>query len=405
MESTEVDLKKLKVAIVHDAFSAIGGAEMVVKALLEIFPQADIYTSFIDRKKFNKPGWRLWEKHKLFTTYMQFLVERPFNLLPKFISDYRNFFWMFPKAMESIRLEGYDLVISSHYLAAHGVITPESTLHISYTHTPARYFYSHYWEYLYSPFTSGLAGWLKRKLLPGMAHKFRIWDAAAALRPDAYVANSTAVKHRIRKYYNRKARVIFPPVNIDEFVPKKPVKKDKSLYVIFSRHVPYKRFDLAVKAFTQPHLKHLRLVVIGEGPQTPELKQIARGHSNIEFLGFAPRDVLIDVAQRAVAKIYPSYEDFGIVPVEALAAGTPVIAYAGGGAFDYVIPGKTGVLIYEQTVEAITKAVLDIQKYDFDPQFLSDFARKFSKDSFKQKFTTLVSKLYAKLIAWQKKQA
>ena len=391
MQQTIVNkFKHLKVAIVHDLLVRVGGAETVLLELLKIFPHADIFTVLYDKEPFVKAGkrWAIIYNKNVKTSKYNFLVSKWWQKLPSILSSDRNYFFLWPKAVEAFDFSKYDLVISSHFIAAHGVITQEHTLHISYTHTPARYFYSHYHEYMNSPFMNKGLGKLKRLIYPPMAYKFRLWDEVASMRPDYYVANSTAVKMRIKKYYNRDATVIYPPAELSRFVPTKPVKK-KNFYYTLARLVPQKKIDAIVKAFVKMGKE---LYVTGKGPEIETLKKIAKGHKNIHLLGFTPDEEVERLYQEAKGFVFASYEDFGIVPLEAMAAGTPVISFNKGGPLDYIIPGKTGIFFEEQTPEAIIEAINKFEKIkNWDRNYLINFATQFSTEKFRQEFANFVS--------------
>ena len=391
-------LRKLKVAIVHEILLMPGGAENVVLELLKIFPHADVFTVFYNKQAFENadPKWKLLTNRKIITSKYNFLVNGIFKKLPDVLTNYRNFFFLWPKIMESFDLTKYDIVISSHYLGAHGVITQENTLHISYTHTPARYFYSHYHEYMNSPFMNQGIKKLKKLIFPSTAHKFRIWDLIASHRPDYYIANSTAVKNRIKKYYNRKATVIYAPVDVSKIKITKPVQK-QDYYFTITRLVPQKKVDIMIKACKKLGKK---LIVGGKGVDMPRLKAIAGNAKNIIFKGFVSDEEKIKLYRHAKAFLFASYEDFGIVPIEALAAGTPVIAFNKGGTKDYVIPGKTGILFNEQTPESLANAILKFEKQqnNFNQMELVKFAETFSEKNFQE---NIINFIYNK---WIKKQ-
>lgn len=321
----------LKVALVHYWLMNMRGGEKVLEALCELFPQADIYTLLVDEA--NLP--ETLRRHRIVPSFVQ--------KIPGAKKHYKNLLPLYPLALEQFDLSGYDLVISSESGPAKGVLTRPETCHICYCHTPMRYLWDMYHDYLAE------AGWIKRMLIPVAAHYLRSWDVQTAQRVDYFVANSQHVARRIAKHYRRQADVIHPPVSTDSFAI---ADEQGDFYLLAGQLVKYKRPDLAVEAFSRSGKP---LVVIGEGDELPRLKKNAG--SNIRFLGRQSDDVLKDYLARCRALIFPGEEDFGIIPVEAQASGRPVIAYACGGALETVVPGKTGLFFKEQTVESLMNAV------------------------------------------------
>ncbi|MCR4280179.1 MAG: glycosyltransferase, partial [Candidatus Komeilibacteria bacterium] len=276
----------------------------------------------------------------------------------------------------------YDIVLSSTSALAKGLITPPGTLHICYCHTPTRYLWSDthsYVEELKQPR-------LIKKILPLVLHKLRIWDMFASQRVDFFIANSKFIAARIKKYYNRDSKVIYPPVETDKYVVLPDVD---DYYVIVSRLRPYKKVDIAVRAFNELGLP---LVIIGGGEEKEKLQAMAK--SNITFLGEVSEAEKIKYVQRAKAFIHPQTEDFGISAVEAMAAGRPVIAYAGGGALETVVPNKTGVLFSEQTWECLAHAVLRFDVTVFDPLEIRQWAEQFSAERFRNEINDYVSQCW-----------
>lgn len=348
----------MNIAIIHDWLSEFAGADKVLWQLKQIYPDADIYTSIYDEKRVKK-----FSSCKVHTTYLQKL---PFSkkLRPIMIP-------LMPLAFEQLDLSKYDLVISNSTAAAKGVITKPSTCHISYCHTPTRYL----WEP--SMDTRASSSWLRRKV----NHTLRLWDFAASRRVDYFIANSQFIGQRIKKFYRRDSEVVYPPVDTSFYKTNDKKLKKGDHYLFVGRFVPYKKADLAVKAFNQLGIE-LRL--IGSGPEEKRLKKIAK--KNIKFLGRASDDVLLENLRSAKALIFPSEEDFGIVPVEAMACGTPVIAYSVGGATETVIAGKTGEFFSEQTAESLIEVikVFDPEKYKLSE--LQSQAEKFSNENFQENF-------------------
>lgn len=366
------ELKNLKVAIVHDWLVG-GGAEKVVEELHGMFPYAPIYTSYATRE---------WKKRLHGTVRTSPLQHWPFNRLRKFLPVLR--IWWFSR----LKLEGYDLVISSSGAEAKGIKVPEGTLHINYCHAPTHYYWSRYDEYMKHP-GFGPFNFLARLGLILLVRPLRKWDYRAAQRPDYMIANSTHIKHEIQKYYGRTAKVIFPPINVERF--KKKQESGRFSFVITGRQTPYKRFDLAVAACSQIKAP---LKVVGKGPDYNRLTAMAG--TSVRFLGWLPDADVVRHVQSAEAYIFPPLDDFGMSAVEALAAGTPVIAYKGGGALDYVVEGKTGMFFDEQTPESLAKVLKAFNPDDFDNKKIARSAVKFSQENFRKKFIKELAACYKK---------
>lgn len=358
--------KSQRVALVYDRVNKWGGAERVLLALHELFPKADLFTSVYDKKG---GSWaRVFPQiHTSFLQQIPFAKRNHEYLAP-----------LMPIAFESFNFSDYDLVISVSSEAAKGIITNGHTVHISYCLTPTRYLWSGYDNY----FAKSL---LKTLSSPAVAY-LRHWDQMAAQRADHMIGISSEVKSRIKQYYKRDSKIIFPPVEISKFSSSKKSKKEPEYFLLVSRLVKYKRVDLAVEAFNK--LK-LPLVIVGTGKQEKYLKKIAK--KNIKFVGQLTDLQLQSYYSGARALIFPQFEDFGLVAVEAQAAGIPVIAYDKGGARDTVIHGKTGVFFEAQTVDSLIKAVKTIDKIKFNRENIYENAQRFSKERFLQEF-----KLYLK---------
>lgn len=362
----------MKVAIVHYWWLSNRGGEAVVSALVEMFPCADLYIHVCDEDLVRQtlgPDF----KGRIVTSFV--------SRLPGAKRHYQKYLPIMPLALEQWDLTEYDLVISSESGPTKGVVTRPDALHVCYCHSPMRYLWDMYHQYL------GGAGYLIRLLFPFLAHWLRIWDQASADRVDFFVANSTFIASRIRKFYRRDAEIIFPPVNVAEFSNTRP---REDFYLYLGQLVAYKRADLAVAAFNRLGLP---LVIIGEGELFEELKSQAA--PNVRLLGRQPFSVVKDHLERCKGLVFPGVEDFGIVPVEAMAAGAPVLAYAKGGVLDTVIDGKTGFLFHEQSVEALMNVV---KKYEngervFDVEYLHEHALKFDKTVFKSNFRAFLDKL------------
>jgi glycosyltransferase involved in cell wall biosynthesis len=296
-----------------------------------------------------------------------------------------------PLAVEQLDLRPYDLVVSSSHAVAKGVLTSADQLHLSYTHTPIRYAWDLYLDYLTaSGMNRGVKSWLARPIL----HYLRLWDVSSANRVDAFLANSFYVARRINKLYRRPAQVIYPPVEIEDYRSDLPREE---FYVTVSRFVPYKRMDLIIETFSKIGAP---LVVIGEGPEFRKAQHKAK--SNVELLGYQPNEVVADHLQRARAFIFTANEDFGIIPVEAQAAGCPVIAYGKGGVLETVIgwpnPNATGVFFDAQTLEALAEAITLFEAHEgtFKSETCRRNAERFRKGRFQREFRDSVERLWDK---------
>lgn len=361
----------MRIAIVHERLITYAGSEQVLEQILQLFPQADLF-SLLD---FLADAYRPCIQHKsVHTSFLQ--------RLPLAKQRYRSYLPLMPLAIEQLDLSGYDLVISSSNAVAKGVITGPDQLHICYCHSPIRYAWDLQHQYLQeSGLDRGIAGALARLVL----HWIRIWDAHTANGVDVFVANSEFIARRIWKCYRRQSTVIYPPVHVDQFT----VGTEKEDYFLtVSRLVPYKRVDLIVEAFSQR--PDLRLVVIGEGPERGRIQ--AKAGANIEFLGYQPQEVVRTYMQRARAFIFAAQEDFGIVCVEAQACGTPVIAYGRGGSTETVIPGETGLWFPEQTAASLldTLKIFETAPLPFAVSTLRQHAEQFAVPRFRQQLLDLI---------------
>jgi len=351
----------VKVALVHDWLSTKGGAEKVLEAFIELFPNADLFT-LVDHMPKHKRDFL--KNLNIKTSFLQ--------NVPLSKKYFRHYLPLFPMAVESFDLRGYDLVLSSSYAVSKGVLTLPNQLHISYCHSPMRYAWDMYHTYIKEHNIKGVKGaFIKYTLF-----KIRIWDIVSSNRVDYFIANSNFVKNRIKKFYKREAKVIYPFADTKRF---SFYEKKEDFYLTASRLVPYKKTKLIVEAFNKNGKK---LVVIGEGEELKEIKKIAK--RNIEVLGYRDDDSLIYYMQRAKAFVYAALEDFGIVPIEAMSCGTPVICYGEGGVAESVIDEKTGVFFKEQSIESINEAIERFEKMEFSFKNISDYAQKFSKENFKR---------------------
>lgn len=342
------------------------GGEKVIESLLAIYPNADIFCHVID-------GSAISPKLAARVRKATFI-----NRLPLSKRLYQIYLPFMPLALEQLDLRGYDLVISSESGPAKGVLTDPDALHICYCHSPMRYIWDMYHDYRQN------AGWFKRLLMPFLAHYMRVWDVTSAHRVGHFVANSRFVAERIRTFYNRGAEVIHPPVAVNEFAVA-PTKGD--YFLLVGELVGYKRADLAVGAFSASGRK---LKVVGGGECLASLSRAAP--SNIEFLGKVGFSELKRMYSEARALIFPGVEDFGIVPVEAIASGTPVIAYRKGGALETVIEGKTGLFFDEQSEESLNAAVdqFECLEQSFDSSTMVEAAQAFETQVFLERFAAFV---------------
>ena len=364
-----------KVAIVHDWLTNMGGAERVVLALAEAFPGAPIYTSTFAPDKM--PAFKDLDVR---TTSLQ-TRSGPLARLHKFLPTLRV------KAFRELDLSDYDVIISSSSAEAKQVRkTRDNQVHICYCHTPIRYYWSHYDEYKRDP-GFGKLNWLVRLAMPVLIPRQRKLDYEAAQNVDVFIANSTETQKRIEKFYKKPSIVLYPTVDTKLF---SPARERKDYYVTVGRQVPYKHHDLAVLACSQLDIP---LYVFGNGPEHQRLESIAS--SNVTFYtdrqGDASDENLYRTLESARGFIFPSEEDFGIVSVEALAAGAPVIGYAKGGTPDIVENGETGVLFAEQSVESIKEAIVKAEKIQFFPSKLNRTARRFDKTLFITKIRKIVA--------------
>lgn len=358
----------MKVAIVCDWLTGTGGAERVVLQLHKMFPDAPIYTSQYDRDPKIWYGDEWFDKADVRTGWLQKVPIR----FKKFLPALRALWF------SRLNLDAYDLVISSSGAEAKGIKTSKPTVHINYCHAPTHYYWNRYEDYLADP-GFGRLDWLARLGLKVLLGPMRRWDRKAAQRPDYLIANSTYTKEQIKKYYGRDSVVIHPPVDIERFAGK--TDEPRRGFVTAGRQTPYKKIDLAVKACTQLNLP---LVVLGGGPDHKRLKRIAG--KSVTFLRGKNDEELAHYFQTSLAFIFPGVDDFGIVAVEALAAGTPVIAYQAGGALDYVQPGKTGEFFSEQTAESLASALEKFTPGKYNHSKIQKNASSFSGENFVQKF-------------------
>jgi glycosyltransferase involved in cell wall biosynthesis len=348
----------MKVALVHDWLTGMRGGEKVLEVLCELYPEADLFTLFHRRGSASA----VIENRRITTSFVQHL--------PFAARRYRNYLPLFPLAVRQFRFDGYDLVISTSHCAVKSVRTPPRVRHICYCHSPMRYAWDQFDAY-FGPERVGPVA--SRVLYRPVMRALARWDAATASRVDRFVANSAFVAGRIRRYYNRAATVVYPPVDTQFFQP--DAQAPSAHFLIVSALVPYKRLELAIDACAQVGAP---LRIAGDGPDRARLE--ARASGRVTFLGPITGERLRDEYRRARAVLLPGEEDFGIVPVEAQACGTPVVAYGRGGALETVVDHDTGVLFPEPTAASLADALSRLGQQPFDRQHLHAHAERFSRE-------------------------
>lgn len=354
----------MRAAIVHDYLNQYGGAERVLEALHDLLPDAPVYTSIYDPAAM-PPAYRCWD---IRTSWMQ--------RLPGWRRYFRHYMPLYPSAFESFDLGGYDLILSSSSAFAKGVIPGPDARHICYCHTPMRFA----WR-TESYVERERIGGPQRLVLPILLTYVRLWDVVSAARVDTFVANSRAVAGRIRRYYGRAAVVVPPPVDLPHYDPRDP----DDYYLAGGRLIPYKRIDLAVRAFTALGLP---LKVFGDGRDRAALESIAG--PNVEFLGYVGEAQRRELFARCRAFVFPGEEDFGITPLEAMAAGRPVIAFAAGGALDTVADGVTGRFFHERSAAALAAAVARSRGDCYDPDAIRRHAEGFGRGVFLERMREVI---------------
>ena len=357
----------MKVAIIHYWFVTMRGGEKVIEALLDLYPEADIYAHVADKKAISN---KISERIKG-TTFIQ--------KLPLATTRYQSYLPLMPYALEQLDLRQYDLIISSESGPAKGVITTPDSVHICYCHSPMRYVWDMYHDY------RERSSFAKKLVMPMLMHRLRLWDLASSFRVDCFVANSSFVKKRINKFYRRESEVIYPPVDVDAFYIS---DKTKDFYLIVSQLVAYKNTRLAIEAFNESGKP---LIIIGAGEELENLTSIAK--DNISLLGYQDFELIKYHYAHCKALIFPGVEDFGMVPVEAMASGRPVIALRKGGAMDTILENVTGLFFEEPTVYALNEAVqkLEVSIDQFNPDTIRTHAQQFDKTHFMQKMSALIN--------------
>ncbi len=357
-----------EIALAHDYFIQMGGAERVAEDLHSIFPSAQMFTT-VDRRRKLPAGL---DKKNVRTSWMQ--------SLPVNIKNHRNFFMLYPLAVESFDLSNFDLILSSSSGYAKGVRKKKGAVHVNYCHTPMR------WVWSYDSYAAREQfGRLKRKVLPFLLKILKGWDLRAAEQPDYYIANSNFVAERIKRCYGREAVVIPPPIDVERFSPNEP---DEDFYLLLSRLNPYKRLDVAIEACKKLDRP---LVVIGDGTARGELEKIAGRKT--KFLGRQPDSVVNRYAGRCRALIFPGEEDFGMTPLEINAAGRPIIAFRGGGATETVIEGETGVFFNRQTTDSLIGAIEEFESLSFDRRKLRHHAEKYDRRVFASRIREFIENI------------
>lgn len=370
-------LQDKRIAIICDWIKDWWGAELVLSHMLEIFPSADIYTSIFYQQ------WNpTFQNHKITSSFIQ--------KIPFFNKSHKLALFLRPQAFEGFDLSTYDIVISSTSAESKWVITKPDCLQICYCHTPTRYFWSHYEEYL-SMMEFGILNPLGKYLMPKLISWLRRWDYIAAQRPDFFIANSKNTKARITKYYNRESEVIYPWIDISEFPYPEDWPQETSLareyYLAVGRCIPYKKFDLLVDTFN----KNGKKLIIATNTDNKLYRKLKKNSKeNIEWKLKLPRNEIINLYAHAKVFVFPPEEDFGLVPLEAQACGTPVIAYGVWGALETVIEWKTGIFFNEQTPESLQKAIDEFESIAFDATEIRKHAEQFDKKIFQEKLVKFI---------------
>lgn len=360
----------MKIALVHDYLSQDGGAERVLKAFHDIWPEAPIFVLFHERGKVQG-----FEQAKIKQSFI--------GKIPLAKKRYQWFLPWMPLATERHNLHDFDVVLSSTSAFAKGVLTRPDTMHICYCHTPTRYLWTETHEYIAELKYNRAV----KALLPRLIHRLRMWDKMSTDRVDHFLTNSNTVRQRIEKYYRRKSDILFPGVELDQFHIGNPMG---DYFLAGGRIAAYKRFDLLIQAFNRLQYP---LKIFGTGPRWwNNIQKTAK--PNIEFLGRISEQEKITLMSRAKAFVHPQVEDLGITPIEAMASGCPVIAYGVGGVTETVIPGKTGVFFYEQTWEALVDTLLGFDARAWDREAIREHAMKFSAAEFKLRVKRYVEDRY-----------
>jgi len=394
----------MKIALVHELLTMRGGAERVLRIAAGMFPDAPIYTLLYNEKKLGDwfPKARIRTSALQSTALLRYCANSLFNF------NHHTFLPFFPSAVESWDFSEYDLVLSFSSAFAHGIITNGKPKHICYVHSPARYLWDRTHDVINAAESHGfrLLKPLKRKYLEHIFHKLRIWDCESSARPDKLIAASKEVQRRIELYWRRKSEVIYPP--IDDFwlnnnqqatnqnstallrycannLPS-TIDNQQFYYVIVSTLAPYKRIDLAISACNKGKKN---LIIIGEGPDRKRLERLAG--PTVTFLGYQPKEKVAEYYSNAIATIFPGSEDFGLVPLESMASGTPVIAFNKGGAKETVIEGETGTFFDEPSADSLLCAMEQFDRDSFSPDKMRSHAEKFSRGRFEESIRNIIA--------------
>ncbi|WP_232510133.1 glycosyltransferase [Paenibacillus crassostreae] len=362
-------MRDLKVAIVHDYLNQMGGAERVVAVFHKMFPDAPIYTTIVDRNKLLPE----LQDADIKTTWMQ--------RIPGILKKFKMFFWLYPFAVRSMNVKGYDLILSSSSAYAKGVRKGRGSIHICYCHTPMRFAWNYeaYMESVQVPNNV-------KKLAKCFIRPLQTWDRNNSKHVDRLIANSTIVKERIKQCYEMNAPIIFPPVEISRFNAIEGEPED--YFLVVSRLVSYKRIDLAVEACTQ---LGQRLLVVGDGPDRQRLERLAG--DTVTFLGRRSDEEVVRYMQHCKALIFPGIEDFGITPLEVNACGRPIIAYCVGGALDTVVDEQTGLFFEEQSVSSLMATIDQFNQYQWNSERIRQHAEKFSEHLFIEQLQSSIESL------------
>ncbi|MFI5253054.1 MAG: glycosyltransferase [Bacteroidota bacterium] len=355
-----------KIAIVHDWLTGMRGGEKALEVLCELYPDATLFTLVHKKGSVSETI----ERMRIETSMIQ--------KMPGGIEHYQHYLPLYPAAVKNFNLREYDLVISSSHAAAKAVTVRRGAVHICYCYTPMRYIWDQYDQY----FGKDKAPLYIRMTMKMIVGYLREWDKRTAQHVGHFIAISTNVQERIQRIYNREAFVIYPPVDINRF---KVEKTNKGFYLIVAALVPYKRVDIAVRAFTKLNQE---LVVIGKGSELKDLQSIAG--KTIKILGWVDDNELARYYAECKAFVFPGEEDFGIVPVEAMASGKPVIAYGKGGLLETVVEGRTGIFFHEQTPESLIAAVQKFQTMNLDPEVIRSHAVQFDRAIFKKRMESFI---------------
>ncbi len=360
----------MRIAFVHDYLVQHGGAERVLECFCEIFPYAPIYTIVHNKQAMHGA----FEDKRIYTSYLQ---KMPFTK-----NWHRIFPLLMPPAIEQFDFSAYDVVVSDSSSYAKGIITRPETLHICYMHTPMRYAWDDCQKYTRDFYFPRFV----KSMIPFAMNYIRLWDKVSADRVDVFVANSNFVANRIRKYYRKEALVVHPPVDTKRFSPViGGVQENKPYFLMVGRLIAYKRHDITIKAFNE---LGLTLKIIGRGPEMKRLKKMAG--PTIEFLGRVDDDELKEYYLNCQGLVFPQEEDFGIVAMEALACGKPLVAFQGGDIPEHMEDKTMGVFFQEQTSQAIVEAVKKFQTMSFDPQYISNKVQKFNREIFKSRMKEII---------------